>query len=509
MEYLLDWEEYNTGIVCAASNGKEALELIHVHKPDIMITDIRMPIMDGLELMKEINKQQLALRVIILSGYDEFTYVREAMKYGAENYLMKPVDKEELSNSVKQIVESLDSNRYSERNKRESIQILKSNTLSRMVRNDISIKEFAEKAEFLHIDLNFDLMQVAVIELGFTHSSTEQQIENLWRKFASLNICEEIVLTKSNGIVFTDPSDNIVIIFREQGSVSNMEAAIREILAECMREISKIIRIHSFSTVGSAVTSHRELGLSYRQAISSMDYKLVIGLNKTAFYTDSYEHESINPQSRSIDVELLKDLIRTRNNTESMKYIHQLFETHQEDQITPGQIRDMMIEIVIILLNVTREFRSDALQIIDVNDFTLKLHSAKNLSDLLSEIDKITNDSIHHIQLTMDKKYSKIVSDAIEYVKENYVSPDISLKTLSAYLDVNTAYLGRTFKEETGEFFSDFLTKLRIDKAKHYLTTTQLKINEISNLVGFLNSTYFYTIFKKYTGINPGNFRQV
>src|SRR5690242_20336929 len=105
MRYLLNWEDYGVEIVGEASNGLEALSLISVHKPHIIITDIKMPIINGIELIKEIQVRQIETRIIILSGYDDFSYVREAMKYGAENYLLKPIDQEELTNSIREIVE--------------------------------------------------------------------------------------------------------------------------------------------------------------------------------------------------------------------------------------------------------------------------------------------------------------------------------------------------------------------------------------------------------------------
>lgn len=510
LEYLIDWEEFGAAIIGAASNGQEALEAIRAHKPDIMIADIRMPVMDGLALMKEIHQLGLPIRVIVLSGYDEFTYVREAMKYGAENYLLKPVDGEELSNSVKEIVKNLDDKRFVEIKNRESIQILKNNTLSRIVRNDISFKEYVEKTEFLNIDLNFEFMQVAVIELGLAYDAVEQHSENQWKKFASMNICEEITANYSNALVFTDPSDHIVILFREPNLGSICETQIRRLLSECMDQINRILHIHCFSSVGSAVSSHRELGLSYRQAISFLDYKLALGLDKTAFYTNSTSNTSIQGSLLTIDTERLKDLIRTRNKTELMAYVRTIFGSYDEgDPFTPTQIRDLLIEIVIAILNVTREFQADGRRIIDLNEFTLKLHSTKNLMEMLDEIEKIVGNSITHIQHVTEKRYSKIVQDAIDYVKENYFSPDISLKTLSVLIGVNAAYLGRAFKEETGEFFSDYLMKLRIERAKHLLNTSSLKVSEISSRIGLLNSNYFYTLFKKHTGMNPGDFRQV
>lgn len=506
LAYVLDWEEYNAAIVGAASNGKEALELLRIYKPHILITDIRMPVMDGLDLMKEIHKEHLSTRVIVLSGYDEFTYVREAMKYGAENYLLKPVDREELSNSIKEIVNELDNDQNTLLNEREGIQVLRHNTLSRIVRNDISVKEYGEKAEFLGIDLDCESLQVAVIELGFAYHAAESNPESRWMKFASLNICEEIVRDKSNGIVFMDPSDHIVILFRHAGNQNE----VRNLLEECMEHISRIIRTHCFSAVGGEVASHRELGISYRQAVSCLDYKLALGLNKAAFYSDTFEQTSALSNREALNLELLNDLVRARNKTEYGEYLSRLFEgLHEDGNVTPVQIRDMLIEIVISLLNVTREYLTDASRIIDVGEFTQKLHSATALKDLLIEVRKFASDAIDQMQELMDKKYSKTIGEAIEYVRGNYFSAEISLKTLSSYLNVNSAYLGRTFKEETGEFFSDYLMKLRIEKAMHYLTTTSLKINEISNRVGLINSNYFYTVFKKHTGRNPGDFRQV
>lgn len=510
LRHLLEWEEFNTEIVGAAANGKEALVLIAQHKPDILITDVRMPVMDGLELIKEIHKNAFPPRVIMLSGYDESAYVREAMKYGAENYLLKPVDREELSNSIKELVKSLDNKRITLISEREGIRILRDNTLSRIVRNDISIKEFGEKAEFLGIDLNFRYLQVAAVELDLSFVSKDPGPELGWMKFAVLNICEEVVQSRSDAIVFMDPSDIVIILFKNDSPLMEMKAEVEDLLFRCMEQISSIIKVPCFSAVGGEVNSHRDLGISYRQAIVCLDYKLALGMNKTAFYSDTIGNRTSNGIREALNLNAMNEWIRKRNKDEFVSYVDKTFlDLHEAGKLSPGQIRDLLIEIVISVLNVARDYRQTEPYVVDMNEFMRKLQTAKQLRELLEEVHRIACEAMDYIDSIMDKKYSKTVGEAIEYVNNRFDSQEISLKTLAAFLNVNSAYLGRTFKEETGEFFSDYLVKLRIEKAKHYLTTSHLKINDISTKVGFMNSNYFYTVFKKHTGLNPGNYRQV
>jgi len=503
LKQLLDWEDYGIEIVGEASNGQEAVDLVRARKPSLAIVDIQMPVMNGLELVKWIHAENAPVKVIVLSGYDQFEYVREAMKFGAANYLLKPVDKQELAASVKEISEGLSRRAYSDRNNRESLQLLRDSLLNRIVRNEINVKELNEKSEFLGLDFRFEVLYAAAIELDIRGDRGLPDETRQWQLYAARNICEEM-LSPRNALVFTDSFGHIAVLFR--GSASEIgRAEIERALAECMDGIVNIVKVACFAAVGSKASSLRELAVSYRQSLLGLDYRLVLGLNRVAFHEDSIERSGDVAPSLELRRDAIKEWTRALDKEALYRYFDRLFA--EGEDATPRYVRDTSMEIVLVLLQTARELQVDEIGMADIDDFSRKLRSLTDKDGLIREIRNLADRIVSSLELRANRKYSKTVREAMDRVIENYSNADLSLKTLAHELNLNAAYLGRTFKEETGELFSDFLCKLRVEKAKELLADPELRVGDVSAKVGFANTNYFYTVFKKFTGSNPSEYR--
>lgn len=193
---LIPWDEFGIEIVGEADNGRTALELIKTLHPDIAIADIKMPHMDGIELLKEVNKLSQKPKFVMLSGFDQFNFVRSAMRMGAQNYLLKPVDAEELKSTISELVACLDDEAAKKQQFDESMQALLNSTLNRLLSNRIEVRELREKCQLLDITLRCNCMAVGIIRPLFDN----QDISLRWIMFNSLDICRSM-----EKIIFTMP----------------------------------------------------------------------------------------------------------------------------------------------------------------------------------------------------------------------------------------------------------------------------------------------------------------
>lgn len=372
--------------ICTACDGETALELISYKEPQILITDIRMPKMNGIELLKNIRQRQLETKVIVLSGYDDFEYVRAMAVLGIENYLLKPVDEDELKATFQNIIHKINKENESKTKAQLNIHLIKENIINRWIYGSIGEKELIERAEFLDIDLEADYYQPCILKL----------LGKEWKKEIGLKeriyeSCAQI-FDKFSSCYYSrnHDGDMIAVFYREEGEEKQMYS----ILNDCIEEVKQELQMKLYLILGEETKSYRGLGESFQEAISR------------GAYIDMIPEEG----------------------EESKKKVN-------EAASSP-----------------------------------FSLHLAN-------------------------------------YVLDNY-ELDLSLKTLAVHFKGNAAYIGQIFKRDIGKSFSDYLKDVRIERAKELLSRGSDSAKDISKKIGFQNTTYFCSVFKKETGLSPAEYKK-
>jgi Response regulator containing CheY-like receiver domain and AraC-type DNA-binding domain len=393
---LICWEEYELEISACASNGREALEIIKYSHVDILITDIRMPDIDGVQLIKNLREQKYNIKCIVLSGYSDFEYVKQAAILGIENYILKPVDDKELVSTLTGTVSKLEQEEARKQIELEGASVLKNNILSRWVSGSIDEYELIEKANFIGIDINILEYITAVI--------TEIQVGLMQEKLLHVvkNCCESMSVAGMNITSFLDFQGNVVLLFSGD-DLSATEAEIKEFLSQLPYRIAENTGANIFISVSSIIRGYRNVHKSYVNAMKLQNNSFIFGKNKVV-YQDEIEALSV------------------------------------------------------------RNYR--------------------------------------------DNKSNAIIQRVKEYVEKNYTL-DINLKTISSIFKMNTFYLGQIFKDETGETFTHYLNNYRIEKAKILLSEGIIKANDVAVKVGYINSNYFYSLFKKIVGVSPTLYKEI
>lgn len=499
---IIPWEDYGFELCGEADNGQQALQMIEKHRPTIVLTDIRMPEMNGIELLQNIQKKSPKTKTVVISGYDDFTYVRNAMRYGAINYLLKPIDKDELTNTIIETVDLIESDAVDLMRKHETLELMKTNTLNRIINDQISIKELREKQELLSLDLHCDQMCIAIVKTDFSADEENKML----RLFEIQNICYETVTRSYACHAFQDHYNNIVIIFYIKSGELNMDT-IQCSLNETVQNIQFFLNERVTIYCSTPIDSHRLLPDSYKQALKGIDYASLWGTNLVFSHNPAESQISFT----EIDFTTISELIRKGEKEKLKEYIEPPFKKilNKEVFVAPYIVKYHVVDIISTAVSTA--------QVANVSAETLKrlketAYTKMQFTDRIDEIYQFLlftlNNIIDEVDSRKEKPYSFIVQRVIAYIDTQYADSNISLKTLADRLSVNPAYMGRLFKNETGEYFSDYLNRIRVIKAERMLNDTNHKAKDIGSLVGFSTTSYFYTIFKKITGHTPGDARQ-
>ncbi|HEX3028566.1 MAG TPA: response regulator transcription factor [Clostridia bacterium] len=500
IRHILRWEEFGIEIIGTASNGFEALEALKKHPADILITDIKMPKMDGLELIKRVRDTNPAARFIILSGYDDFEYLKESIKLGIENYILKPINSEELEKTITSTLDKISKDKSERLKHIKDMGIIRNNILYRWVTNTISESEFEERTGILDIDFGKPPYVVCTLRLL---SQTGNQL-----LFAHAEkIFTEKMSVSGFATVFCTP-DGIIIIILSSGGSSSKKSFYEKVVQECLQELG-LMKIDYFFTWGSIENDYWLIQRSYLNAFELQQYSIILPKNSILDYNLIQKNPEKDKLDDLISINEISRFIRSKDKNALYLYIDKIFTCIKSfEGVTPSMLKNLSVELLFSITNCTRIISLGKKSLINELDFSFtdlnKMQSIEDITDFIKAA------SSKLIDLTSEKyeKMSPLVRRLIHYISEHY-SDDISLKTLSLQLNTNPNYLGKLFKDETSEYFSDYVNRIRIEKAKELLLCPANMTKDIAVQVGYNDVNYFYRAFKKYAEMAPSEFRDL
>lgn len=497
---LIDWEGLNLRIKHTALNGEEALDIFRHSPADIIITDITMPKMSGLQLIKEIKKFNNDARFIILSGYDDFSYAKQAISLGIDNYILKPINEQELEATLENIVEKLKKSESTPIIEGKKLEMIRENILYRWMQNAISFYELEERNEILDIDLRKDYYCIGVIKLDIEqdHSRNFSDLYDEIRKYV-----KDSVRTIE---VFNDLDSNIVCIYC--GNVfENIKDEFRRLLSGIVESIKEKYKINIFVAIGSIESSYKNASKSYDNAKILMDYSLIVGYNRIVDYSSADQKNMGILLEKLIDSEKLGKALLSKDIDTAFRYIDEVFDKiYSLKNIKPEDIQNAALKFLLEFNDISNELgislSSEDENIKKIIMGIFKIGKASELKSIIKEKCKFIIEKMKSNQ----EVRSPIIQRILAYVNENYYE-EISLKTLGVRFHINPSYLGQIFYKEVGEQFSDYINRVKNEHAKTMLLTTNLKINEIAQRVGYSDNSYFYKKFKEIYGVSPNVLR--
>jgi len=478
---IIPWANYGYKVCDVGIDGPDGLNKVRSHRPDLVLLDIQMPGFSGIELIQQVKKEKFTCKFIILTAYSNFTYAKELMALGIESYLLKPIDEDELI----QIIDRIAIDRAEEQKRQDQLILYDWMNKDKAFRGllDGNLEYVSENImKELH-GKNFQVVRI---------SSEIKQDNYLWiLKKVSRND-EQIKLVRKENYYH--------LLF-----VNKEELEVKGFLVDIQKRLSLNGDENAAMLVGSSVNGAEKIVRSYLQTKELVDIHFCFSEENILYYKELEELNKGNSKPlKSLNKQTLYDYLEFGDESNIKKEILNLEQYYKGTSYSKERVRAEVIASFIPVFDIiTRNY--PALEIISKEILAANINRQENLRAICVYI---------HEELSSISKllagYTTIKGNIIDEIKNyvnNYYHEDISLKLIADLFHYNSAYLGKTFKQQTGEFFNVYLHQVRIKNAKKLMKNKRYKIYEISKLVGYSNSDYFYKNFKLYEGISPKEFQ--
>lgn len=492
----------NWKVTAEAPNGKIAYELYLEHPDiDLIITDIRMPVMNGLELIKNIRKDNRNVRIIVLSGFDDYKYVRDAFIGGAVDYLLKPIDKSKLISLVGKVEQLYSEDVKIENDRRLNHRIMITDILGRIyTENNPPDKELLQAADSMKMP--FNSMPYFVIIT---------RVDNLYKEKFDKAIYEEHLNKYEQGIFeffeenkeyqlfqYSNKKEIISLIFIKQKSAS---AALPQKLSEKIYAGDEAEKTYTMGISG-VHRSIYEAYPSYKEAVEAADARFYMGKSRIIFYKD-IENKFIEIQyNLQPHVELIANYLELCDYINAKNEMDIIFLDLSFSR--PAVFRKYIGDFMEMLFIRTKDFENAV--ICNDHDYTFNIGFMNTYNELKSYMHSIIKSAIDYIRSEREKRSKKRIEMVKLYINDHY-NEQITLNDVADYVGLNSSYLSNLFKEEEGENFSDFLLNKRIGIAKSLLKNPKYKVYEIGIMVGYEDAVSFERAFKKKINMSPKEYR--
>lgn len=510
----IDWKSMDCQLVGDCENGKQAADFVKSHPVDIVLTDILMPYMDGMELSHFLHDNYPDILIVIFSGFGEFEYAKKAIQYNVSEYMLKPVTAMELTKVIENMKEKLDS-RKKEQRKMESLtqvsqdyhknaNVIRSKALDCLVKCTRDVQVSLDELERMGITFQAASYRVAVFDID-TYSEMYQmdmdkQQESALMAFVLFNVGDEIVVRENAGVVYQEGNNRVCIIFAGNRTKEFSES-IHRICHEIQKKVKEVIGLETSIGIGSWVRSPYELIYSYRLAAKAIDYRYLLGGN---LLFDMEEKKTDNSIFLMKDLETLTEAIKSGDRRLMEKTLGQI-ETEIKSALVEKSYACIYLQQVIRAIgNTCQSLSEEPEKIIAQREALLKAVTEQRMfSQAAALVEKYAQEVFDALQELNSSSGQRQGMLAMDYIQKNYMDPCLSLNSICSYLNISTSYFSTIFKEMTGETFIEVLTRVRMEKAKELLENTTMKNYEIAEKVGFSDPHYFGISFKKITGKTP------
>ena len=504
-----------------ASDGIQALEMIRVEAPDAVLLDIQMPNMNGIELIEELALHYPDIKKIVLSGFDDFEYVRETMKKGAMDYLLKPVDEEQLFKLLVKIEEDIDEertrrerDRIIENNFRKNMAFLKENFLHELICAGKPADPDEIRKNFIHYgintsktDQNYGIIVVSIDNAGYIENQHGADATAADRSLIR-EVSEKVLEKYGEGSLFQSEKGLVILCFLpDKDKQDTFNTIIRTIYAKMVENTNIRITVSAGRTVSDPSGLHH----AYAEALEALKFRFYKKQSSVILAS-----EKNGPFNRLTDSRLCNDIsdriagcVESENASGIRDPLDDFCEKTASLLIYPNEIIQCFSDIFLKIQSNNVKFKKCSEK---TEEFDASYIKTLDVFDTLDAMKDFTCDSYSNILSRMAAvsagKDRRIVNQIKEYINNNYAK-NLSLDKLAEMVYLNPNYLGEIFKKQTQENLVNYLTRVRIEKAKEYFQETGAKTYEIGQWVGYEDSAYFSRVFKKVTGVSPSQYRKI
>ncbi len=513
---LIRWDELDLQFLGSVNNGETEFDVICKQNPDIVITDIRMPEMDGLEVIRKARELNLDTKFIVVSGYRLFEYAQNAIRYGVEDFLLKPINQTELNNVLEKIIDQKQQ-LQKQQNDQEQIQsvleksrnILYDELLQKLLQHAPETEDVQETNRQYHLNFKDTYYQAIVLQLDQTRKDIEYKNQDTFVLNKLIEIAETSLapITQEKIILKSNPSIICVLNLNSEpdGAVSKEYSKLFGVLQNYVLGFEQYALTMG---VGFAVTGMKNSGDSIVSAINAVRCRVILGSDKTI--NASEYHPAPAGSVRNI-VDCYKsemvNAIECFDEEKLNSVISEMFRALNAIQATDGDVfLKIHDQIITVLSEMVPQFEKQTADLkLDLEEIGSRNFSIKEIELFLKEKLRTFLRSCKEFQLS---QINKPIRDAKLYIGQNY-GEKVTLENIADYVNLNAVYFSVLFKKETGLNFSSYLLNVRMNAAKEFLRTGNDTIAAIAEKVGYKDAKHFSQVFSKAVGIKPAMYRKI
>lgn len=500
----VNWNELGIEMVAEADNGVEALSQVLENVPDVILLDINMPKMDGLEFASIVKKQYPYVKIVIITGYDDFEYARHALRVGVDDYIVKPITKEDVSSIIKTQINKIEKERKDKTfDYSVSAHTIKENMINAFLKQEWKdLSKFCDRQKWVESqNVYFVLMQDYLSDCEIWNDGQADHLA----KFAILNIADEMLEEEQRGVAVTTNTGEIALI------VSCSKHQIVQILQEIQSNILDFLGIPVDFAV--SLDGHlKDLPKLAKQAKYAMDFSFVLADQEIIFYEEvANRKDKVFEYPEQLEVELLEKMF-TADLEQNLDLIDRFFDQLSQSEVDVAQCKNMLLRLLFKVSNtiesvVSRTDGSVTEGLPEQFDPLTQMDFFATIEDARLWLKQIYSDTYHYL-MSITSRTGQLFLRIKSYVEKNYSDSDLNLKKCSEELFLSPSYISMILKKEAGKTFVDYLNMYRISKATEMLNKPENKIYEVSTGVGFTHPTYFSSVFKKVMGISPKQYKE-
>ena len=522
---MIPWENLGFELVGEAADGEMALPLLLRQKPDLLITDIKMPFMDGLTLAKVAKKEIPGLKVVILSGYDDFNYAKQAINIGVEDYLLKPITKNALIERLTEIRSRYEHEKtqkeYYEKFHREMQAYEKNSSrdfFEALVRGSMDMMEIYRRSEKLGLDIVAEAYNVLIFTMNCEEDFSGQREGYSEWEAESLELLEEFFSENTSAMLFR------CNIFSYGVLIKGQKETIGENTRSCVSEIQRILdrkeqKRQWFVAAGEPVERLSQIQKSYYSASRAFSQRYLYDEN-ILYYDEmaSMEKKNVTEDDstylQKVDVNALNPAILQKFLSnglleETENFVKDYFYAIGQEPLESLVFRNYVtLNVRFSVMSFLKEIGCDTRTLEQEDTEDVLSESSKSLENAIAYAEKIISQAIALRDQNSGNKNRSILKTAVDFIDSHYMEEDMSLNKAANAANVSANHFSALFSQNMGQTFIEYLTNLRMNKAKEYLRCTSMRSSEIAGEIGYKDAHYFSYLFKKTQGMTPSDYRK-
>lgn len=511
----IDWKSHGYDFCGEAADGELAFPMIQKLKPDIVITDIRMPFMDGLVLSRLIKKELPWVEIIILSGYEEFEYAKEGIKIGIAQYLLKPINGEELLKEVDTVSEKI-RERHKENEIRDKyIKEMEENFLKEqkdlfqyLVTGSKSAAQLLEMADRLDIDISAMWYNIVLIKIQSTYHAYEEFSNSL------IEIEEKLkeIADEASLLMFDRNLEGKALLFKgdSKEEIIKIQNGYLDKIKDMLMEYENV---RYFGGIGIPVNRLGELTVSFEKASHAFAHRYLVNESlilkceevEQGVYIEKEKFNISNVNPKHMDRNKIREFLKVGDKEEVIYFVDEFFKDLGTNVMKSNMFRQYIImDAYFCVADFLEDIKisRDEIETFDADSGILQSEKTA-----VNYIVRIIKKALELREKTASNRYGDIVGEVMDYIEQNYADEELSLNLLASHVNFSPNHLSMIFSQQTGKTFIKYLTDLRMNKAKELLRCTGKRSSSIAVEVGYRDPHYFSYLFKKTQGITPTQYR--